>query len=58
MVLLFSLLIVAVTSLALVLTLTLFIQHATGWLLPRHQDIQDNTAQLSSHNPRPYHAQV
>lgn len=53
MILLFSILIVAVTSLVALLLLTWFVQSATGWLLPPRRTTH---IPLTNHNPRPYHA--
>jgi hypothetical protein len=53
MVLLFSVLIVAVSSVAILLLLTWFVQYATGWLLPSRKTPH---LPLTNHNPRPYHA--
>lgn len=54
MVLLFSLLIVAVSSLAALVLLAWCVQYATGWLLPTRRD---GTVQMNPHNPKPFHAQ-
>jgi hypothetical protein len=53
MVLLFSLLIVAVSSFAALLLLTWCVQYATGWLLPTRRD---EITPLSPHNVKPIHA--
>lgn len=53
MVLLFSILIVAVSSLVALLLLTWFVQAGTGWLLPPRRTPH---IRLPNHNPRPYHA--
>lgn len=50
-----SLLIVAVSSVAALLTLTWFIQYATHWLLP--PDRRADAGRINP-NPRPYHVKA
>ena len=53
MVLLYSLVIVAISSLSGLMLLAWCVQYATSWLLP---PAKDAGVSLPPHNPKPYHA--